>query len=298
MKYRSAFTMLELIFVIVIMGIIGKFGTEFLAQASKSFIFSNINNQLQSDSASTVEFISARLRDRIKDSVIARTGAGAPPIALFNAVGNTYSVLEWISSDIDGFRGNSDNVATDNFPNWSGVIDLVPGNAAGLVSPGTDTAKVSSLINTLSYGDKTIADAALYFIGSNSNINGYGWSGAITDQNQTLHPIDFGANSDEFSPGITFAGVDIYEYYKLVWTAYALVYTAGTNGKGTLTLYYDYQPWNGDNFLTDGTASVLMENVSAFQFMSIGSIMKVQVCVKSDLITTEEYSICKEKTIF
>jgi len=42
MKTRAAFTMIELIFVIVVMGIIGKFGVEFLAQAYKSFIFSSV----------------------------------------------------------------------------------------------------------------------------------------------------------------------------------------------------------------------------------------------------------------
>ena len=71
MSFRNAFTMIELIFVIVIMGILGKFGTEFLIQTYNNFIFTKVNNTLQSNSAQTIEFIASRLQHRIKDSVIA-----------------------------------------------------------------------------------------------------------------------------------------------------------------------------------------------------------------------------------
>ena len=62
--------MLELVFVIVVIGIIGKFGLEFIAQAYKHFIFSNINHSLQAKSTTAIEQISSRLRYRIKKSVI------------------------------------------------------------------------------------------------------------------------------------------------------------------------------------------------------------------------------------
>ncbi len=72
--------MIELIFVIVIMGIIGKFGVEFLAQAYRSFISTTVNHNLQSSSASAVEFVSTRLQHRIKASTIAReTNASIVP---------------------------------------------------------------------------------------------------------------------------------------------------------------------------------------------------------------------------
>ncbi|HHB52510.1 MAG TPA: type II secretion system protein, partial [Saprospiraceae bacterium] len=107
MRKHAAFTMLELIFVIIVMGIIGKFGVEFLAQAYKSFIFANVNNELQSNSETAVEIIAARLQHRIKDSVIARAATGATPVAIADASGTSYKVLEWIGYDDEGFRGNS-----------------------------------------------------------------------------------------------------------------------------------------------------------------------------------------------
>jgi len=304
---RFAFTMIELVFSIVIIAIIGKFGVEFLSQAYKSFLFTNINHQLQSNSATAVELIASRLQYRIKDSVIARTSPAAPPVAIGSASGSNYTVLEWVGFDNEGFRGNCDDNTAPIFhkPNWSGILDLNAGSAAALISPETNTTATDNLIKILSDNNTSIADIALYFPGSNSDIkSGYGWDGnltAINAQQGTMHPVtSVAGNEDQFtsSTGTDFSGIDIYEYYKLAWTAYALVYQSGTNNKGTLTLYWNYQPWLGENFnTTQGVKSaVLMENVDTFQFTSIGSVLKIQVCVKSDLV--EDYSICKEKTVF
>jgi len=293
MKIRNAFTMIELIFVIVVMGIIGKFGVEFLAQSYQSFIFTNINNTLQSNSATAVEFISSRLQHRIKDSIIARDTATNTFLPLASASTDTYNALEWIGSDIDGFRGNSDG--SSNLPNWSGVIDLDAGTNSSLSSPETNTTKINTLIDILSYGDSAANDAALYFVGSSSDIQtGYGWSGQITDQNQTMHPVNMATTFNSAIGNFS----EVYEYYKLAWSAYAVVHDTTTN---ELWLHYDYQPWNGDTYLlkadgTDTKSELLMENVDTFQFMAIGSIVKIQVCINSDIV--EDYSLCKEKTIY
>ena len=292
MKTRAAFTMIELIFVIVVMGIIGKFGVEFLAQAYKSFIFSSINNALHSKSAMAVEFIATRLQYRIKDSLIARVGTGSGAVGVGSATGATYTVLEWVSMDIDGYRGTTT-------PNWSGIADLDPGQPLGLIeSPATDTNTANGLISTLSYGAKGINNAALYFIGSNSDVTiDYGWDANLTNQNGAMHPINSTGTITQFAPAVgTFTGVDVYEYYKLAWTAYAIVNIDGdADGDDDLMLYYDYQPWNGDT-LADARQSMIMEDVSTFQFTAIGSIIKIQVCANSDLV--EDYSLCKEKTVF
>ena len=95
-KVKYAFTMIELIFVIVIMGILSKFGVEFLAQAYQSFIFSKVNSTLSSQSEVAVESIAARLQFRIKDSVIARKDTSN-----FEAIGgisdDTYKIAQSFS---------------------------------------------------------------------------------------------------------------------------------------------------------------------------------------------------------
>ncbi|MDD2652469.1 MAG: type II secretion system protein [Sulfurimonas sp.] len=303
---KSAFTLIELIFVIVIMGILSKYGIELLFQAYNSFIFSKVNNELQSQSTAAVESVASRLQYRIKDSVIARQTDDSFQ-ALAGNTDFTAPILEWVGYDADGLRGSA---ATT--PLWSGIIDLDPSTATTLVSPATDTATLNTLVGALSPGATTINDAALYFVGSDSDIRtGYGWDGnlsAINTQNGVMHPIRRSTVAGEENLFIpvrgdngndnNLTGVNVYEYYQLAWTAYAVGirdYNAGTK-TGTLMLYYDYQPWKGENYLQHGTAVKLMDNVSTFRFRAAGSIVKIQVCVNSDLM--EDYSLCKEKTVF
>jgi prepilin-type N-terminal cleavage/methylation domain-containing protein len=301
-KTSKAFTMLELVFVIVVVGILAKFGVEFLAQAYSSFIHTKINNELQGQSATAVEFISSKLQHRIKNSVIARESDDTFQ-GLSGYSDGTAPVLEWVGSDIEGFRG-------DSMPYWSGVIDLDPtqSSATSLKSPETNTTVIDNLIKALSNNNSDIDDAALYFVGSDNDMDGYGWDGiAFTDQSNVMHPIKSSATKDVFIPrnagngnDNNLTGVYVSEYYKLAWTAYAVGiddYVAGTTNSGTLSLWYDYQPWDGED-RTDGKKITIMENVSTFQFMAIGSLIKIQVCTNSDLISAEEHSICKEKTIY
>lgn len=300
MKFRSAFTMIELIFVIIIMGILAKFGVEFLARAYENFIYSSTNNTLQAKTASAVEFVANRLQYRIKDSVIVRQSLGGNLEPLSNALAGTdYVVLEWISEDIDGYRGL-------NAPLWSGIIDVDAGGGNILVSPATNTQEINTLIKTLSNGGSDINDSALYYVGANTIPDTFGWDAAITDQNQSMHPIQSDGTANLFYASTTspmiitnFNGTRIYEYYKLAWTAYAV-----TVENDDLYFYYDYQPWQGDKF-SDGKKSILMENVSTFQAIALGSIIKIQVCAKSDIILGKNdgsevggYSLCKEKTVY
>lgn len=68
--------------------------------------------------------------------------------------------------------------------------------------------------------------------------------------------------------------------------------------QGTLTLYYDYQPWKGETYI-NGKSAVIMEDVDTFRFRSVGDLIKVQLCVTDSNISREGgYSICKEKTVF
>jgi type II secretory pathway pseudopilin PulG len=296
-KNRFAFTMIELIFVIMIMGILGKYGVEFLSQAYNNFIFSKINNTLQSDSQSAIEVIASRLQFRIKDSIIARVPESTH--THFKALADsdyneTATVLEWVGMDIEGFRGDLNT--TPILPTWSSIIDINESQYNLLKTPETNTSAINNLIDVLSDGDSNISNAAIYFVGSNTNIKEWGWGGvALADQNKSIHRIDAGVNIDEFVPKVAdFNGTDVYEYYQFAWTAYAVEHDTTS---GDLFLHYDYQPWEGDKYNDSATKKALiMKNVSTFRFKAVGSVVKIQVCTKSNVM--ENYSICKEKTIF
>ena len=317
MKKRNAFTMIELIFAIVVVGILAKFGVEFLHQAYRGFIYTNINHTLQSQSQGTVDLIASKLQYRIKDTVIARHVIDSE---LFYPIGQLdpdhlgdYDTLEWIGEDIEGFRGIQTSL-------WSGVFDLDASNANFLSSPATDTTKINTNIDALSNSNSNLNASALYFVRGSNDITQMGWQGKFVDtingvtlsfneviKNQfgTIHPIKATTLANRFISSTVdatdFSGVRVSEYYKLAWTAYAIKledYDETTN-KGNLFFYYDYQPWQGET-IANGKKTLLAQNISTFRFIAMDSLLKIQVCVKSDLLKneSEEHSICKDKTVF
>lgn len=300
---RKAFTFIEMIFVIVILGILAKFGSEIFRNVYLNYNLSVTNNKLQTDTEAAIEQIANRLQYRVKNSVIAKDsatnlfhGISAPP-----TVAGNYTVLEWVGYDIDGWLG--DDTATT--PTWSGFIDVddfANANANTLVSPASDfTAggRIDNIIDGLSDGNSSVTDAAIFFTGTNTDIQfDYGWNGAAqNEQNNTAsHLVGAAGVVDRIVPGVDdFSGVDVYEQYKLSWTAYALE----LNGN-TLRLYYNYQPWQGERYNDANIKSaILMENVETFKFQGIGDIIKVQICVNDNNITGDGgYAICKEQAIF
>lgn len=292
---KSAFTIIELLFVIIIIGILSKFGFELLRQAYENFIFSNINQQLQANSEMAVESIASRLQYRIKDSVIARNPGVAFAGLANSTLGANGTVLEWVGYDIDSLRAGAT-------PSYSGIVDLnhASTTATQLLSPETNTTAINATIAALSNGGSGVANSAIYFLGSNSDpMLDYGWSGAaITDQSRAMHPVMAGGAINLLIPrngatnaGSSMAGFDGYEYYQLAWSAYAVALEGDS-----LFLYYNYQPWEGEGY-ANGTKVLLMQNVDTFRFTEVGSIIKVQVCVRSTQ-TNNNYSICKEKTVF
>jgi prepilin-type N-terminal cleavage/methylation domain-containing protein len=301
---KKAFTFIEMIFVIVIMGILAKFGSEIFRNVYLNYTLSTTNNKLQTETESAIEQIANRLQYRIKNSVIARDSTG--PITDFKALPSAlstdnFNVLEWVGYDIDGWLGDDTNTT----PTWSGFIDVddfVNANLNTLVSPASDFSaggRVDTLIQALS--TSTIEDAAIFFTGANTDTRtDYGWDTTYAyDQNDTAaHRIRAAGTINRIEPtaGDDFTGVDVYEQYQLAWTAYALELATD----GNLTLYYNYQPWRGEAH-TSGSFALLMQNVTTFKFQGVGDIIKLQVCVGDEDITGEGdggYSICKEKAIF
>jgi prepilin-type N-terminal cleavage/methylation domain-containing protein len=278
---RKGFTLIELIFVILIFGILSKFGADILYKIYENYVYSNTFNRLENQSEAAVKQIANRLQYRIKDATIARIDAASPGILEIGDNIAGANVLEWIGMDIDGWHGTIDTTPPIG-PDWSGFIDLSASSATSLSTPGT------LLPNNTS--------GAVFFIGSDVDLNSdFGWGGAITNQNGAMHPITFdGAGNIDSNTTADFTGVDVFEYYEFSKSAFAVALEGG----GQLFLYYGFQPWAGQG-ITSVSKSLLMENVSSFKFTSMGDILIIQVCVDDGNVTgVGTYSICKEKVVF
>ncbi len=301
-----------MIFVLIILAIIAKYGVEFLAQAYRNYLYEKITNKIANTSSSAVEFVAKRLQYRIRPSVIVRKGSTTDFRALegFSFTGSAsedYNVLEWIGYDIEGFRG--DENAT---PLWSGVIDKQASlnDGAHLVTPGSDLDAVDALIKVLSNGDSSLDHAAIYLFAAENDIrSGFGWYGgdSIVDQNLSyaMHPVKK-AGKTLFDPAVgSFTGLfnDLTAKgkwdarYYLAWSAYAV-----SLEDGTLKFYYDFQPWEGEKY-TDGKNATILTHVGTFKMIQKEGVVKIQICTANDMngsgtMNIGRFAQCKEKTIY
>lgn len=305
--------MIELVFVIVVLGIVAMIATNIIVKMYEGYIRTKAVNELQTKTELVLEQIANRLKYRIKDSIIARKGAN--DFVALSAANNTYSIMEWIGYDNEGFQGMWDG--TDyNTPGWSGFVDIRGDdtNQNEIKTTGSDLTAADAIIgqftNNVDIGANY--EAALIFKGDIGSVeNGFGWG---TDHNHTkIYRVRQKAGQTdilEFDPvdpnsGRTNAAAplpaSIYEQYHLAWSAYAIVPEGNNTNDFNLTLYYDYQPWLGDDYNASGTQVLLMEHVSTFRFTQIGDTIRMKLCINDDNKSTGgafNFGFCKEKVVF
>jgi len=296
---KKAFTMIELVFVIVIMGIVASIGTEIIVKLYDNYLKTRSINKLQFQTELVLDQIAKRLTYRIKDSTIGEdNNSNYVPLPDANS---SYTILAWIGKNYEGFLGESNGSRV--IPGWSGFVDLDSNktNPTQIKTSGSHLDYARDIIYALSYDTVDInttagPNAVLIFKGKDDyNVSKYGWNGSGTnDANYTYNIKKIG---DEFlkikDKNITTA----YEQYDLAWSAYALV-PEGSSDDFNLTLYYNFQPWDGNDYnSTDTKHSVLMEHVSSFKFIQIGETIRIKLCIRDDK-TGDGYGFCKEKVIF
>jgi len=311
---RRAFTMIELVMVIVILGIVSMIATDVIAKMYKGYIQSKIINDLEQKTETVIDQIAKRLQYRIKPTIIARQSGHNTYLALnsdeLNSTSTAYDMVEWIGYDNESFMGEHNG--SFSVPGWSGFIDVDSGitsNALNqLKSPGSDLDIIERTVGALSDGAVSLVTAgkdrpAVIFKcpQGDNNLSKYGWDWTrpnLADHNYTLAVI----KNDVTTFGIVNpadANRSICEQYYLAWSAYALVPEGDVNNTDdfNLTLRYNYQPWYGEKY-TDGNKSVLAEHVSTFRVMQVGETLRVKICIQDGNITGEPVGFCKERAIF
>ncbi len=303
---KKAYTMIELVMVIVVMGIVASIGAEIIAKLYENYLQTRSINRLQAQTELVLEQIAKRLTYRIKDSVIARLPAypiTSAPLALSDVdVNDSYHILEWIGKDNEGLNG--DYNGSRNVPGWSGFIDLDSNetNKTQVKTRGSRLDFEENIINALSYGDINISlasapHAVLIFKGkSDYNVSKYGWKGSGT--NDTNYTYQIQRQGTDVLKFLDKNASTVYEQYNLAWTAYAIVPEGTISDDFNLTLKYNFQPWDGKDYNSTTTkSSVLMEHVSSFKFLQSGETIRLKLCIRDDR-TGGDFGFCKEKVVF
>ena len=308
--HKKAFSFLELIFVIVILGVVSSIGSSIIVQVYENYITQRAMHNVSIKTELAINQIVNRLTYRIGSTVIARNpDTSATDYFLpLNALGYNVSnkdrfILEWIGYDEESFSYRSKT-------GWSGYADISATTRTVIATPGSRLVFARTIIKNLA-GNTDDPNLALFF-----SLGGQSFSTDIINPSPKCYGYD--ANTScvhqvtvrshrQFNANMP-AGVNISDHYKMAWSAYAIV-PVDRDGNVLssisdvrnfdLELRYNYQPWNGiqyDNAVT--SKKILLRNVTAFKFSERGGTLRLKLCAteKLDDIKTN-ISICKEKVV-
>ena len=306
---KRAFTLLELIIVIVILGIIAMMSFNAMMNIYSNYFQTRTVNELETQTEIALEQISKRLEHRIKPSVIARKPSGGflPLNDSRVNLNSGYEILEFIPYAYEIF--NDVPSASNKAGRYSGYVDLANSSpTTGLISPGSNfSTEVVETIKDLTckddasgcvdFKDKDGGVVAIFSDVYYDVQNSFGYKGI---SNLDIAKVGVKSTDGDTLEISGFANKQISEQYHLAYTANAIVPEQSSDPKDTangvfdLNLYYDYRPWMGQGY-KNGEKATLAKNVTRFVFIEKNGVIVLKLCMRAK---NSEITICKSKAVY
>ena len=307
---RSAFTLLEVVFAIVILGIVASISSSIIVQVYTAYIQQRTIHNASLKTELAISQIANRLLYRIDRSVVAHrptTNQFLPLRAVPLAQRNIFTALEWIGYDNDSF-------STSNTPGWSGYCNIGTSTFNILNTPGTFLNDAGGAARNTLAGYYGAGNGAIVFSGHPDyriDANGVYTANCMFDTagNGCIFPVNiFADGGANFIAGVgnrTNGRMVYSEFYKYALSAFAIVpvnphpIVPGSRlNVWDLRLFYGYQPWENETYL-QGRSSLLLRNVSVFRFIKETNNVRIKLCVaeQAGIGVNNHYSICKEKAV-
>ena len=318
---QPAFTLIELVFVIIILGIVASIGSSIIANVYQNYLLQRATHRASLKTELAAQQIANLLSYRIPGTTIARNPADLTDNVYVtdptNATDITHTVLEWIGADNDGFSAAV-------LPPWNGFCDVTASSSTAIITPGSNLALADTIYKNLSNNQVRLNGApqypAIFFADKNYVKDptlsppdipymalGDGTYSACLgmtagETKSCVSTVGYAADAPEkltFQKGATTANKLIVEHYKLAWTAYAIRQVPRSDGLYDLKLYYNYQPWEGES-LNSGwpaTNAIIVTGVSVFKFAESGNTFRFKLCTQENIGEDYNVTICKEKAV-
>ncbi|WP_149711856.1 prepilin-type N-terminal cleavage/methylation domain-containing protein [Campylobacter concisus] len=307
---KRAFTLLELVVVIVVLGIIAMMSFNAIMNIYSNYFQTKTVNELETQTEIALEQISKRLEHRIKPSVIARKTDGAF-LALNDSGVNLnaeYEILEFIPYAYEIFN---DVPSGNKAGRYSGYADLAKSSpATGLISPGSNfstevvetikdlTCREDTNVTCVDFKDKDGGVVAIFSDVYYNVQDSFGYKGI---SNLDIAKVGVKSTDGDTLEISGFDGKQISEQYHLAYTANAIVPEQSADPKDTangvfdLNLYYDYRPWMGEKYKQNGEKATLAKNVTRFVFTEKNGVIVLKLCMRAK---NSEITICKSKAVY
>lgn len=331
-KLISAFTMIELILVIVILGIVGSLGSEILSVLYNNYYWTAKTQRLEAQANLAADIVAARLKHRIPQTTAALKGTQYKSV---NGAQDSYLIFYLKAYELErDFATWKDEATYTKEPRVSGYINKLEDKSNKVNNKYTDTITITSDDSKF----KGLENSYTIFFNDDSAIF-YKPKNAAGSANEDLylkayyektHPLLYGCNASSTpiayltqNPGtitITRSGCDLdngdkvrpsragslyrYSFSKEVnKIVFESTKTLGTTKLGTLKLEVLEAT---KNQVAQGKTYTLARNVSAFSFTSLSadphfaSGIVFKICVydnaKNDL-SGVEHEVCQTRIV-
>jgi prepilin-type N-terminal cleavage/methylation domain-containing protein len=295
---RSAFTMIELLFVIVILGIVAGFALEAIRSYYEGIFRTAEYTKRVATADQVLEQLSKYFENAISTSIVnldqgATTGCNGTPV--LNDL-NDYTVA-FVSVDQDSLLGNGTIV-----PGWNEDVNI---SGSTITMRGGDYTIANSIIGTLS--GLSFYDAAIY---NNSGIGttcrAFNWDNTGGTLEKYFIPVNNLTSSTITVDRPLVEGKRAY----LLRTGYAF----RVDDNGSFWMYNNFMPWQSIRY-TSGNKNLLAENVAHFyadydaqdfqnqiNLNDRGLVWRLKVCMRgidSNLSESGSSSndICRERRV-
>lgn len=307
---RHAFTMIELLLVIVILGIVGGFALEAIRQYYEGIFRNGEYTRRVATADHVLEQMSKYFENAISSSIVNidrnAIGEGTCKVPELTDLADNFTIA-FVGVDHDSLRGSWDAAANTYLPGWNEDVNV---SGATITQTGANYDYANTIITSL-FPNSDINHSAIYNNGQSATNNG-----ACSDFNWNL------GGGGKFLP-ITATATTITTDRNLSdenkQRAYLLrsAYAFRVSSAGDLILYSDFRPWNAERYNTAANRkeSLLAQNVAhiyadydAQDFQSNpglsdrGMVWRLKVCMRGidqDLSESNASSndICREKRV-
>ncbi|MDD2828277.1 MAG: type II secretion system protein [Sulfuricurvum sp.] len=303
-KYR-AFTLIELLFVIVVLGIVGGVALEAVRQYYEGIYRTQTYTKRINEADLILEKLSKYFENSIyvsivnldqdaADNALVGTCEGDPKFETENVM-HDYTV-GFLGVDVDSLYGDTTPGWSENAPAAFNGTALTPADANLSIANTiiTDYYPASNLANSVIYNHEGVVGACSDFNWDGSNGLGAYYTINNFDGNNTLtltthYPVATPKNDQKY----------------LIRSGYAL----RVLNTGDLTLYTNFRPWKNEKY-TSGKTVLLGQNVSSLyadynntnSYNERGGVLRLKVCMRgleSNLSTSDEVqqAICRERRV-
>lgn len=280
---KRAFTLIEMIISIVILGILSAGTFVSIKHLYLRVAKSKAMADLSLESQIIVDQISALLYDRIPISVVGYD-ENNNSISIYEIVDENLSVLEWWGVTSESLKRGY----------YSGFVDMDASDRDANLIKTYDINKTG--IKTVlgnKFDNNDITNLALVFAGTFDN--------GVEKYNITS--IDTDSITLETTPN------EIYEKYYLADSAYAMArgedidFTCKDVGNrndnnNTLYLFYNYRPWKSQTFC-DGNVTILTKEAKGFEVGLINDSIYFNLTLEREIKGSENnVTLSKQKVVF